>query len=140
MPPPDVRIALGLLLRRSHQRAATALNDVLEPLGLTGRHFGVMLLLDREGVSSQRDLIRLTGSDKAGMARTIADLEQLGYLKRSRSAEDRRVEDLSLTRSGASAFGRAQELASSAATGLFDGFSETELANLASLLRRFTER
>ena len=72
-----MHLRIGLLLRQAHQRAARALNDALAPLQLTGRHFGVMLLIDRDGVSTQRDLIRQTGSDKAGMVRTVEDLESL---------------------------------------------------------------
>ena len=140
MPRPQVRLALGLLLRKSHQRAAGALNVSLSPLGLTGRHFGVMMLLHREGTSTQRDLIRHTGSDKAGMARTIADLESLGYLTRTRSTSDRRVEHLALAREGEVAFATAQALATDTAHELFDGFTEAELTTLAALLTRFADR
>ncbi|WP_157981615.1 MarR family winged helix-turn-helix transcriptional regulator [Protaetiibacter intestinalis] len=139
MPSPPIRLAIGLLLRRSHRRAAEALDEALRPLGLTGRHFGVMMLLDREQVSTQRDLIRATGSDKAGMTRTIADLQKLGHVRRERSTEDRRLEYLSLTDSGRSAFATARALTGAAAARLFDGFSDEELDTLARLLRRFAD-
>jgi len=137
MPGPPVRLALGLLLRRSHQRAAGELNDALGPLGLTGRHFGVMMLLERDQVSTQRDLIANTGSDKAGMARTVAEIEKLGYLRRERSVDDRRVEHLSLTEAGTQAFATARGLAAGTAARLFEGFTEDELDALAGLLSRF---
>src|SRR4051812_33355562 len=115
-----VNLRLGLLLRQAHQRAAAALNDALGPLGLTGRHFGVLLLIDRDGVSTQRDLIRETGSDKAGMVRTVEDLENLGYLSRTRSPTDKRVSELVLTEAGQTAFESAKELAGTAGRNLFD--------------------
>lgn len=138
MPKPrGVNLKLGLLLRQSHQRAAGRLNTALSPLGLTGRHFGVMMLLRRDGVSTQRDLIRQTGSDKAGMVRTVEDLEKLGYLSRTRSAHDKRVADLMLTDTGVEAFDVAQRLAVGAAEELFESFTPSELETLEALLTRF---
>jgi DNA-binding MarR family transcriptional regulator len=132
-----VNLKLGLLLRQSHQRAAGTLNDALAPLGLTGRHFGVMMLLRRDGISTQRDLIRQTGSDKAGMVRTVEDLEKLGYLRRTQSTSDKRVSDLTLTSKGSTAFETAHSLAASAAHELFANFTPAELATLEALLTRF---
>jgi DNA-binding MarR family transcriptional regulator len=132
-----IKLRLGLLLRQSHSRAAAALNEALSPLHLTGRHFGVMLSLNRDGVSSQRRLIRQLGSDKAGMVRTVDDLEALGFLQRTRSSTDRRVSDLSLTPNGKRAFGDANTQALSAADQLFRSFTQTELEVLEALLSRF---
>jgi len=139
MTSPGPRLNLGLLLRRSHQRAATSLNAALAPLGLMGRHFGVMMLLRRAGTSTQRDLIRQTGSDKAGMTRTVEDLENLGYLRRTQSARDKRVADLQLTNEGNEAFDKARELAAGVAESLFGSFTAGELETLESLLTRFVE-
>jgi DNA-binding MarR family transcriptional regulator len=135
--PRGVNIKLGLLLRQSHQRAAASLNGALSSLGLTGRHFGVMMLLHRDGVSTQRDLIRQTGSDKAGMVRTVEDLEKLGYLTRTQSTSDKRVAHLSLTDQGHDAFDTAQRLAAVAAEDLFGSFTHTELEALETLLTKF---
>lgn len=137
MPKPPVNLKLGLLLRQSHQRAAGSLNEVLTPLGLTGRHFGVMMLLRRDTVSTQRDLIRHTGSDKAGMVRTVEDLESLGYLRRKQSTSDKRVSNLTLTAKGNEAFDTAQGLAAVAAHDLFGAFSSDELDALETLLTKF---
>jgi DNA-binding MarR family transcriptional regulator len=138
MPKPrGTNLKLGLLLRRSHQRAAGSLNNALSSLGLTGRHFGVMMLLRRDGVSTQRDLIRQTGSDKAGMVRTVEDLDKLGYLSRTQSTSDKRVAYLTLTDSGIDAFDTAQRLATGAAEELFGSFTTTELETLETLLTKF---
>ena len=139
MTSPRPNLNLGLLLRRSHQRAATSLNAALAPLGLMGRHFGVMMLLRRAGTSTQRDLIRQTGSDKAGMTRTVEDLENLGYLSRTQSPRDKRVADLQLTREGNEAFDSARALAMGVVEELFGSFTTSELETLESLLTRFVE-
>jgi DNA-binding MarR family transcriptional regulator len=133
----EAKLLIGLLLRQSHQRASRALNEALAPLGLTGRHFGVMLLIDRDGVSTQRDLIRQTGSDKAGMVRTVEDLESLGYLERSQSPADKRVSDLTLTDAGRTAFATARGRAAQTANGLLEPFTDAELEVFTSLLVRF---
>jgi MarR family transcriptional regulator, lower aerobic nicotinate degradation pathway regulator len=137
--PPSANLRLGLLLRQSHQRAAASLNDALARLNLTGRHFGVLLLIDRDGVSTQRDLIRETRSDKAGMVRTVEDLEALGYLSRTRSSTDKRVAELTLTEAGQAAFDAAKQLAGKASKELFASFAEAELDTLEALLTRFVE-
>jgi DNA-binding MarR family transcriptional regulator len=138
-PPPVLPIQLGLLLRQSHRRAAGTVNDVLAPLALTTKHFGVLLLIDRDGVSTQRDLIQETGSDKAGMVRTVEDLEKLGYLSRTRSRTDKRVAELRLTPAGEEAFATARAVAGKAARELFGMFSPAELETLEELLSRFVE-
>lgn len=135
--PRGINLGLGLLLRQSHQRAAGALNDALSELGLTGRHFGVMLLLYRSGMSTQRDLIAQTGSDKAGMVRTVSDLDELGLVQRTPSARDKRLAEITLTEKGREVFERARALASAAAEDLFGAFTTDELETLESLLSRF---
>jgi DNA-binding MarR family transcriptional regulator len=131
-----IGLRLGLLLRQAHRHAAAALDEALAPLGLAGRHFGVLLLLDRAGVSTQRDLIRQTGSDKAGMVRTVNALEGLGYLTRTPSAADRRISELTLTTSGRAAFTAARRSAGAVADDLFGGFAPAELEVLEGLLTR----
>ena len=137
--PPERRsnIQIGLLLRQAHQLAARSLNDALLPLGLTGRHFGVMLLLHRHGVSTQRDLIKETWSDKAGMVRTVEDLENLGCITRTPSANDRRLSEITLTDKGVATFTTARSLAVGVAEELFEPFSPAELETLEALLTRF---
>lgn len=137
MPTPRPPTQLGLLLRQAHRRAASAVDDALAPLGLTGKHFGVLLLIDRDGVSTQRDLIRETGSDKAGMVRTVEDLERLGYLTRTRSRTDKRVADLTLTPAGEDAFASAQQLAVKTGRKLLETFTAAEVDTFEQLLTQF---
>lgn len=138
MPKPrGVGLKLGLLLRQSHQRAVGTLNTALSTLRVMGRPFGMMMLLRPNGVSIQRDLIRQTDSDKAGMVRAVEDLENLGDLRRSQFVRDKRVADLNLTDMGVEAFDSAQRLVSSAAEELFGSFTPAELETLETLLTRF---
>jgi DNA-binding MarR family transcriptional regulator len=128
---------LGLLLRQSHRRAAAALDAAISPLGLAGRHFGVLLILDRDGSSTQRDLLAQIGTDKAGMARSVADLEAAGLVERETDATDRRVVHLRLTASGRERFREARGRAAQVGDDLVRGLDDEELARLVALLRRF---
>jgi DNA-binding MarR family transcriptional regulator len=134
--PREVNIRLGLLLRQAHRHASRTLADALAPLALTPRHFGVLLQLARDGVSTQRDLIAHTGSDKAGMTRTVEDLEALGHISRTPSAADRRVSEIRLTARGRAVFDQASALADTAGQALFGQFSDAELATVESVLAR----
>lgn len=134
---PDL-MRLGVLLRQAHSRSAAALNAALEPLSLTGRHFGVLLHLSRVGESTHKELSTLYGSDKAGMARTIDALVEAGLVNREASTTDRRVVRLTLTDAGAAITLDALARADAVAGELFDGFTEAELTVLDRLLQRFT--
>jgi DNA-binding MarR family transcriptional regulator len=127
---------LGLQLRLAHRRAAALAATVLEPMGITGRHFGVMLMLSRRGVSSQKELIGDLGSDKAGMVRTVDDLDRLGYIERTQSATDRRLYELVLTPAGRSAFAEASKRTQEVTAVLRADLTDDELATLLELLAR----
>jgi DNA-binding MarR family transcriptional regulator len=130
----SVDLQLGLLLRQAHRRASASLAAALAPLGLAGNHFGVMLLLERDRTSTQKQLLAELGSDKAGMVRTVDDLARRGFVERVQSVHDRRVYHLSLTAAGHAAFADACRLAGVAAQDIFAGLSGSERATLADLL------
>ena len=56
--------AIGLLFRRAHQRAASALVAAMRPYGLELRHFAVLIVLSDQGPTLQRDLVAKTGSTR----------------------------------------------------------------------------
>ncbi|MEU6587301.1 MarR family winged helix-turn-helix transcriptional regulator [Nocardia sp. NPDC046763] len=130
---------LGLLLRQAHRRAAMELASALAPMSLSGRHFGVLLTLERHGVSTQKDLIAALGSDKAGMVRTVDDLDHRGYLERSQSATDRRVYDLTLTPAGRTALAEAKLLSTVATQSVFGNLDVEQVAALSDLLSRIVD-
>jgi DNA-binding MarR family transcriptional regulator len=134
-----VDLHLGLLLRQAHRRAAAILAAALAPLELSGRHFGVMMLLVRDGTSTQKQLLVDLGSDKAGMVRTVDELSRRGFIRRVQSPQDRRLYHLSLTDTGRGTFAEARKLADEAAQDIFVGLTVTERATLAELLSRVVD-
>lgn len=130
--------ALGLLLRRAHDRAANALLEAIRPLGLELRHFAVLITLNARGPLSQSALVAATGSDKASMVRVVDDLERAGLVARRPVPGDRRMHSVEMTPQGLAAFdaahGPAQEIAGQLVAHLRPGEAE----QLLDLLTRFT--
>jgi DNA-binding MarR family transcriptional regulator len=134
-----VELRLGLLLRQAQRRAATILAAALAPLDISGRHFGVMLLLARDGTSTQKQLLTDLGSDKAGMVRTVDELDRRGLVRRVQSPHDRRLYHLSLTSAGRTTLTAARKLAEAAAQDIFIGLTANERRDLADLLSRVAD-
>ncbi len=129
---------LGLVLRTAHQTASRSAVDVLRPLGIEGRHLGVLMTLDRLGPLPQTRLGETLGSDKSAMVRTVDDLERLGAATRRSDPSDRRVNLVMITPLGRDLLARAQQLVGAAADELFGSLGQDEQQTLHDLLTRIT--
>ena len=136
--PDDLSVAtqLGMLLRVAHARAARVANEALRPLGLEGRHLGVLLVLDRQGPLSQTQIGEQLGADKSAMGRTVDDLERLGAAVRLADPADRRARQVSLTADGERLVAEAKQAAARAGEGIFHQLSEPERFTLRALLSK----
>lgn len=128
---------IGLLLQLAHKRAARRFSEALDPLGIEGRHYGVLLNLTLSGPLSQRRLIDRTRSDKSSMVRTVDDLEALGLAVRRPDPADRRAHAVDITPAGRRVFGEATEIAERTAASLLDCFDAAEAEAFCALLTRF---
>nr|WP_245571023.1 MarR family transcriptional regulator [Glaciibacter superstes] len=90
----------------------------------------------RDGIRTHRDLVHQLHIDKTGMVRVIDDLEQLGFVSRTRSTQDRRSSLLSLTEEGIIGLQHAQQHTRGVADTLFGALSATELTALHDALAR----
>jgi DNA-binding MarR family transcriptional regulator len=127
---------VGLLLRVAQRRAARAFAQALEPLGIEGKHMGVLLEL-AGGPGSQRELIERTGGDKSSMVRIVDELERRGLAERRPAEHDRRAYAVSLTESGQALLAEARVIADRVGTELLAGLEPAERDSLRALLRRF---
>jgi DNA-binding MarR family transcriptional regulator len=134
----QLQVELGLLLRLAHRRTAGAASDALRPLGVEGRHVGVLIALDRQGPLTQTQLVDALNSEKSAMVRTVDDLERLGAVRRSPAPSDRRARLVDLTDTGRELLRDAQPVASEALLRLFGSLSEEEQRTLHQLLTRYT--
>ena len=105
MPP----YAVGQLLRRAHTRAARAFAEALAPLGIEGRHFGVLAVVAEHGPQTQRDLVERVGSDRVSMMRIVDDLEARALALRRPVPGDRRLRAVELTDRGREVFRAAEK-------------------------------
>jgi DNA-binding MarR family transcriptional regulator len=130
--------ALGLLLRRAHQRASTELVEAIRPLGLELRHFAVLIELTQSGPINQRDLGAAVGMDKAMIVRVADDLERMGLAIRQSVPGDRRVRNVAMTDRGFEVFDAAHVKAAGIATAMVAHLAPGEYVELVDLLTRFT--
>jgi MarR family transcriptional regulator, lower aerobic nicotinate degradation pathway regulator len=130
-------VRIGPLLRLAQRRAAQTFAEALRPLGMEGRHYGVLLGLGMHGPLSQRRLIELTGSDKSSMVRTVDDLEGRGLVVRRPSPSDRRAYAVEITEDGTTLLGEASLVADDVVARLLDGMPEEDQQQLCALLERF---
>jgi DNA-binding MarR family transcriptional regulator len=101
----------GYLVAQAHRVLREHAADLLEPLGLHPRHFGLLSTLAREQPCSQSHLAARLGISSPGALATLADLETAALVSRVRNAEDRRAHDLSLTDKGQQVLRAAQRVA-----------------------------
>ena len=66
-------------------------NDRLEPFGLTGSQYSVILSVCREPGITQDRLSELVYINKSNVARQLSQLEENGYVTREQGEKDRRT-------------------------------------------------
>lgn len=130
--------ALGLLLRRAHNRAATEMVAAMRPFGLEIRHFAMLIVLADRGPTLQRDLVPATGYDKAAVGRAIDDLERVGMVVREGVEGDRRVWRVRITDRGLDVFDEAHRLAQPIADDMVAHLKPGEAEALMDVLTRYT--
>jgi MarR family transcriptional regulator, lower aerobic nicotinate degradation pathway regulator len=131
--------AVGQLLRRAHARAARAFGEALTPLGIEGRHFGVLAVLADRGSQTQRDLVERVGSDRVSMMRIVDDLEARKLAVRRAVPGDRRLRAVELTEHGREVFHTAEKTALETSEALLAHLEPAERTALTGLLSRFLQ-
>lgn len=111
----------AFLLRKAAQQVSNLAEAVLNPRGLTMRHFGVLTAIEAEPGQNQRGVGERLRIDRTTVVALTDDLESAGLLERRRGA-DRRMFALYLTDAGVA---RLAEL-----KGLIGEVHEKFLANL----------
>ncbi len=128
---------IGPLLRQAQRHSGRTFAAALHPLGIEGRHYGVLYHVDLLGPLSQRRLMDLTGEDRTAMVRTVDDLERLGLAVRRPDPRDRRAHAVELTDAGRRVLVEASAIAEGVAASLLDVFTPQERDALFGLLDRF---
>jgi DNA-binding MarR family transcriptional regulator len=88
---------------------------------------------------SAADLCKGISYDAGAMTRMLDRLESKGLIRRTRSAQDRRLMELELTEEGRAAYPRMREISMTVANRFLRGFTKAEARQLEGLLSRMLE-
>jgi DNA-binding MarR family transcriptional regulator len=97
---------VGFNLRVAQESAFAAFSHLSKEVGESPGRFATLTLIAENPGISQSTLRQASGRDKSSMTPVLEDLVRRGLVARSRSAEDRRTYQLTLTRAGVKTLAR----------------------------------
>ncbi|KGH26591.1 MULTISPECIES: MarR family transcriptional regulator [Comamonas] len=107
--------------------------EAVQP-GLTFNEFRILMHTGRHPGITQKELVEHSHTDKAQMARTLAQLQDKGWLERSASEADKRVRCLQLSAQGQQLFDQLRHRREQIATELLSDFPQAQQGLLHELL------
>src|SRR4051812_23008777 len=107
---PELRKYVCYCLYKSAMRWKSMFDETLADHNLVAPQFGILVLLDLEGLMTQNELASYMAMDKATMVRMIDILEDKKWVLRVQNKEDRRANHLQLTKAGKQAIHKMEEL------------------------------
>lgn len=139
MPGLEAAFIIGPLIGRVRHVVLSALDEQMQPFGITGTQFVIMKHLGDDVAQTAADLSRLMHYDAGSMTRLLDRLEEKGWIRRERSKNDRRVVRLHVTSAGRGVFPRLLDSAARVIQHMLTGFSAAEVKDLRSFLNRMIE-
>ncbi len=127
---------MGFLLNKGAQKIRDAYQEALEPLGIDGKQYGVLLVLSSKGPVSQHEIGLCTRIDRTTMVAIIDDLEQKGLVERQEHPTDRRTHALVITAKGKEVIPKAHKLGEAADKKFLAGLSAREQKEVLQLLKK----
>ena len=131
---PSLHDHTGYLISVAHLDQRGRSIDLLEPLGLEPREFGVMAVIDRDGPCTQQHVADVLGVSAPTVLWAIDDLERDDLVVRTRVSSDRRSYDLSLTEQGIERLAKAVDLVATEQDSLAGRLGAAGDAELRTLL------
>lgn len=111
-------------------------SKMLEPLGLTARQSSLLMEICATPGISQDTLARRVFLNKSVVARTLANLEENGFVSRPTCQKDKRITRLYPTEKALQLQPQLQAIWADCEHFLTEGMTEEEVATLESLLSR----
>lgn len=135
-----LRDSIGYLLKRTQRLMQERIEVRFAEQGCTLQQWVVLMHL-RDGLAiTVADLCRDLNHDSGAMTRLIDQLESRNLIERRRNSEDRRVIELSITKTGDKLLDELIPTACGMLNETLDGFSRDEVKQLQSLLGRMIGR
>jgi len=127
---------LGYLLNVNTLRYKAQVEAALEPLGLSGRFLGVLVVAAAHGPLSQQRLGQYVGVDRSTMVLLLDGLEARALVERQSVASDRRSHAVAITAKGRKVLEQALGIAESVEKDFLAPLSQAEQKALRGLLDR----
>jgi DNA-binding MarR family transcriptional regulator len=131
---------LGFMLVRASAGMTRLGAETLAPLGIDGRHYGVLAVLSELGAVSQQTLADILAVDRSTMVAFVDELEEKGDVRRGRNPSDRRAYAIALTDAGAAVQREAAVLLEGCEQHYLDPLTAAERRQLLELLGRLVAR
>ena len=123
---------LSAMAARNYLTRQLALNGI----DMTIEQFKVMVVLRKEGTSTQQNIADFVGKDKTSVARLIAGLEKRSLIQRSTACEDKRCNHVTLTEQGIALEKPTMSVLDDATRSLHEGIDPDELAITLRVLKQ----
>jgi DNA-binding MarR family transcriptional regulator len=130
------RETLGYLIGHTRRALLEALDREAAPHGLTATQAIVMFQLASGDATHAAEFCRNLRYDPGAMTRLLDRLEKKGFVRRVRSARDRRNVRIELTAPGRAVVPRVGAAAIGVFNHMLRGFSKAEFRQLIALLKR----
>lgn len=128
--------SLSFLLSAVGARSAQLFAERLAPLGISPRAYGVLSNLAGATTQTQQQLADALGIHRNNMVGLVDEMEAAGWVRRHRSAQDRRAFEIRLTRSGSALVSRIDRLIPALEEELGNGLSDRECKLMVALLKQ----
>jgi DNA-binding MarR family transcriptional regulator len=129
--------SIGFLIVHVRNLMLTHMDAALKKIDISGQQMGILLSLSQGIASTPFELSKLLDIDTGLMTRMLDKLESMGLLERSRSLEDRRVINLSLTVKGKEVAEHIPDIAPEVLNSRLQKFTKAEFVEFRRLLRKF---
>lgn len=128
--------SVGYLMKVTVELLSRAIEARMSEHGLTDAQWRPLLLLSRGSLGTATQVARSVGCDTGATTRMLDRLEDKGLLRRVRSVDDRRVQQLELTEEGRKAAAIVPYVIADVLNAHLADLSTAEIDQLRSLLER----
>ena len=129
--------SVGYLIKTASQKILRNLDTQLQPHGLTALQWAPLLVLSKGRADTVAGCARAIDVDTGAMTRMLDRLEAKGFVSRSRSNEDRRIVNVTLTKEGKKIVKVIPPSICHVLNQHLAGFTQDEFETFKDLLRRF---
>jgi len=127
---------LGRLFSFLGKSYLNMLRSKLQHLDIDRNYFALILIESQDGEITQQELALLLDTDKVSIVRVVDHLSEKGYVKRVRTAADRRKHNLELTEKAKTALPEIKKCVNELNLLVLSGFTQFQQEELAVSLAK----